>query len=620
MTIKVLLLAQMYSDKPVSGGVRIVWDYSQELARQGAKVYVVANNIDTDNLPKHPNLKIYKVPFSSYETEPVNHDVLKSFFYSIPIILFYRIKIIHMVTTQSPCPFSLFKFGAKFIEAAEETWDYNDRKFQDYLFKDRHRKEPPKFSLFDKFFLRFSKFFYWLLQINQRFPKGSDAFFCRSKLMFDYLRHDHGIKSKFYYMPNAVDTSHFKPVKKQATDKFIFLASGSLSYRKGTHFLINAYNEFSKKYENKTELWLIGNSHPQTLLELKKLIKIESIKLINAVKPSEINKYYNQCDVCISLALVAELGTLQANTLEAMASGRPLIVTEYGFTRDLEKGEIVLTCRPNEPVSVVSAMEKVFLDYNLRHKLSRNALKYVKDEHDWVVVTKNCLSYYQDLLDNHNKLNMYIFQPDRYLLKQQIKKFGHYITGKTLDIGAGDFSRYKKFFKTDEYLKMDINNADNLDIVGSADNIPLADNFCDSVVSTQVFEHLKNPFKAADEIFRILKPGGICLLTIPQWNELHEEPNDYYRYTKFGIMEIFETRGFETMVIDRRGGFFTMIFQIKVRYLLDRFHLHNRKFIGRIFSRLFKIGTILVIWLDHLDKSEANQKHTIGWLFILRKK
>jgi len=215
---------------------------------------------------------------------------------------------------------------------------------------------------------------------------------------------------------------------------------------------------------------------------------------------------------------------------------------------------------------------------------------------------------------------MYIFQPDRYLLKKQIKEFGHYIGGKTSDVGAGGFSRYEQFFKSSEYIKMDIGDDDNLDVIGSADNIPLADASFDSVVSTQVFEHLKNPFKAADEIHRVLKSGGVCLLTVPQWNELHEEPHDYYRYTKFGIGEIFESRGFEVLVIDQRGGFFVSLFQIKVRYLLDRFKLHSRPVVGRIFSRLFKIGTGLAMWLDKKDKSPANKKHAIGWLFILRKK
>jgi glycosyltransferase involved in cell wall biosynthesis len=397
--MKVLLLTQLYSDKPVSGGVRIIWNYSRELARQGAKVYVVTGNIDTDNLPKHPNLKIYKVPFSSYALEPISQDVLKSFFYSIPLILWHRIKIVHMVPVQTPCPFSRFKFGAKFIESAERTWDYNNKKVKHDLARDRRKKQAPTFNLFEKLFLRFSRFFYWLFKINQEYPTGADAFFCRSKSMFDYVKNSHNIKSPLYYVPIGVNTDDFKPSVKQAGDKFVFLATGALSYRKGTHYLIDAYNKFSKKYNNQTELWLIGNSNSEILEELKKRIDTDSIKFIEAVLPNEISYYYDLCDAHISLALIAEPGPLQPNVLEAMASGRPLIISEYGDTRGLDKSGIAITCRPQNIGSVVSAMEKVFLNADLRDRLAKNASKYMKDNFDWKVVTKNCLTYYKELLN-----------------------------------------------------------------------------------------------------------------------------------------------------------------------------------------------------------------------------
>ena len=397
--MKVLLLTQIYSDKPISGGVRIIWNYSQELARQGIKVYVVANSIDTDNLPQHPNLKIYKVPFSSYALEPVSQDVLKSFFFSIPIILWHRIKIIHMVPVQTPCPFSKFKFGAKFIESAERTWNYEDRRVKHDLARDRRKKEAPTFNFFEKVFLRFSRLFYWLFKINQEYPHGADAFFCRSQSMFDYIRINHGIKSPLYYVPIGVNTNEFSPKSiNKADDKFIFLTTGALSYRKGTHYLIDAYNEFSSKYKNKTELWLIGNSNSEILKELKQRTKTGSIKFIDSVTPQQIAEYYTKCQVYISLALIAEPGPLQPNVLEAMASGKPLIISEYGDTRYFDKSGIALTCRPYNKKSVVLAMERLFCDESLRNRLSANSLKYVQNNFDWQVVTKNCIKYYQELL------------------------------------------------------------------------------------------------------------------------------------------------------------------------------------------------------------------------------
>lgn len=214
---------------------------------------------------------------------------------------------------------------------------------------------------------------------------------------------------------------------------------------------------------------------------------------------------------------------------------------------------------------------------------------------------------------------MYIFQPDRFLLRKQIEKFSSYISGRVLDIGAGEMDRYKDLFKYKEKINMDISKGKNVDVVGSADNIPFSDDSFDSVLCTQVFEHLKYPNKAASEIFRVLKKDGVVLITVPQTNELHEEPNDFFRYTKYGIRSIFEDAGFKTVIFNQRGGYYSNIAQIKTRRLMDILGLYKKPFLGRIFGKVLSLYGRFMIWLDSIDKGELNRKHTIGWCFIFRK-
>ncbi len=211
------------------------------------------------------------------------------------------------------------------------------------------------------------------------------------------------------------------------------------------------------------------------------------------------------------------------------------------------------------------------------------------------------------------------FQPDRYLLKKQIKKNSHFIKGVVLDAGSGNSRRYKSFFKFDKYMTLDINSSGKPDIVGSVENIPLDNDSVDSVVSTQVLEHIKNPPKAVEEFYRILKPGGYCLATVPQYSELHEEPDDYFRFTKFGLEELFKNAGFKTILIERRGGFWVSQIQMKIRYLIDLLNLNKSKSLRIFFNPIFAIGGYLSIWLDDFDKSRANQKHALGWLIVAKK-
>ncbi len=212
-----------------------------------------------------------------------------------------------------------------------------------------------------------------------------------------------------------------------------------------------------------------------------------------------------------------------------------------------------------------------------------------------------------------------IFQPDRYLLKQQIKKYAHYIKGVVLDAGSGEIRRYKSFFKFEKYLTLDIRPESGADIVDSIENIPLENNRVDSIISTQVLEHVKNPTKAVNEFYRVLKPGGHCLITVPQLNELHEEPHDYFRFTKFVLEEIFKNSGFKIILIERRGGFWTANCQMKIRYAIDLFNLNRRTWLAKIFNLFFLICGQLSILIDGLDKSRANQKHALGWLIIAKK-
>lgn len=212
-----------------------------------------------------------------------------------------------------------------------------------------------------------------------------------------------------------------------------------------------------------------------------------------------------------------------------------------------------------------------------------------------------------------------IFNPWRILLRKQIEEYSSHIKGRVLDVGAGSFSRYQDLFKCSEYIKMDAEKSENIDIVGDAENLPFKSQSFESVVCTQVFEHLKNPQKAADEIARVLKKGGVCLLSVPQVNELHGEPDDYFRFTKFGLKEILSRAGLEVYKCNQIGGFFTLRAQLKIRYLINRFNIHQKKW-SFVLRPLIRFYGKFMLFLDELDKSKANRKHTIGWCVLARKK
>jgi len=213
---------------------------------------------------------------------------------------------------------------------------------------------------------------------------------------------------------------------------------------------------------------------------------------------------------------------------------------------------------------------------------------------------------------------MYIFQPNRILLDEQVKKYSGYIKGRVLDVGVGGFSRYTRFFHCQEYIKMDVQSGKNIDVVGQAENIPFKAATVDSVICTQVLGDIKNPIQAIKEFYRVLKPGGTVLLTESFFNEMHDEPNDFWRFTKFGLEYLFQEAGFKIIAINQRGGFFSVQAQSSIRYLINRFNLYSHSW-ARIFNPIFKIYSKLMFFLDKLDKSQANRRFALGWCVLAQK-
>jgi SAM-dependent methyltransferase len=78
-------------------------------------------------------------------------------------------------------------------------------------------------------------------------------------------------------------------------------------------------------------------------------------------------------------------------------------------------------------------------------------------------------------------------------------------------------------------------------------------------VCLEVLEHVPDPFQAVREIHRILKEGGILIVSVPHLSRLHDEPHDYYRYTRHGLRYLLEQNGFDIQVLEQRGGLFSFL-------------------------------------------------------------
>lgn len=106
--------------------------------------------------------------------------------------------------------------------------------------------------------------------------------------------------------------------------------------------------------------------------------------------------------------------------------------------------------------------------------------------------------------------------------------------GPVLFLGAGASEH-----RAPHIFELEYNLFHNTDIVADAHALPFAPNTFRAAVALNVFEHLAEPDTAAQELWRVLRPGGEVLIHTAFLCPLHEDPHHYYNATEFGVARWF---------------------------------------------------------------------------------
>lgn len=87
----------------------------------------------------------------------------------------------------------------------------------------------------------------------------------------------------------------------------------------------------------------------------------------------------------------------------------------------------------------------------------------------------------------------------------------------------------------------------------------------DLIVAIEVLEHTKNPQKALENVHNLLNPNGSFILSTPWITPIHDEPNDYFRFTQFALAYLL--RDFTEANIYSRGNYFDSMIMLGLRGL-----------------------------------------------------
>lgn len=193
-------------------------------------------------------------------------------------------------------------------------------------------------------------------------------------------------------------------------------------------------------------------------------------------------------------------------------------------------------------------------------------------------------------------------------LERAIFLLGPELSGDALDAGCGCQpyrsvlqTRCKTIFACDSDPTLA-----GLDTVCPTDTVPLASNSLDSVLCTEVLEHVPLPDASLQEFRRLLKKGGKLLLSVPEYWPPHELPHDYYRFPRHGIVALLERHGFKPLRVVPRGGKYAFCGQVS----------------AHAWQRWLSVGPLMALWnaaFLELDKVACSPELSLGWIVLAQK-
>jgi SAM-dependent methyltransferase len=217
------------------------------------------------------------------------------------------------------------------------------------------------------------------------------------------------------------------------------------------------------------------------------------------------------------------------------------------------------------------------------------------------------------------------------LLRSLTEAAGKHARGRLIDIGCGA-KPYSSIFspRVDSYFGVDFSGTADAnygaetkaDLYIDGTDTKLPSGSFDTLLSTQVLEHVFETSKFIAECHRLLAKGGRGIFTIPFVWQCHAEPHDYFRFTRYSLDKLFRDQGFRIVEITPLGGAYAALLQTRIESLHCRELPRTPAYLPYRIARKLRNLVMLPIWNWkglHLDKLFWNDKLCLNYLVVVAK-
>lgn len=139
--------------------------------------------------------------------------------------------------------------------------------------------------------------------------------------------------------------------------------------------------------------------------------------------------------------------------------------------------------------------------------------------------------------------------------------FSKYLKGDLLDLGCGLVPYYEVYKNNISNLVcVDWATNNHTDFIADLNEaLPIESESFDTILLSDVLNHIFNTHMLFSEMHRVLKKDGVCVITTPFLYSINGEPHDYFRFTEYGLKSLAKLHNFEIIEFTRYGNAFDII-------------------------------------------------------------
>lgn len=355
----------------------------------------------------------------------------------------------------------------------------------------------------------------------------------------------YGVDPEVFTLTKAFRVKQLRFRLKIPADNLIVLGVGRLVAKKGFENMIKAAPAVLQKNKNVTFVIVGSGDQEEYLKKLSVKSNLQNnIRFTGSVNYRDLKYYYNLCDVFVLPSVRDEQGNLDDQSVavvEAMSCGKPIVTTNFPGYRIVVKNGDNGFLTPERGVSEISqSLTRLVSNKNLRIKMGKRSRERVLNEFSWGAIGEEYTRIFKRVVKKMDENVMYSEEIEKILdvkertriAKQVLRVLTYHFRGKMknkscLDVGcsSGVISEYlskSKSLKT--VIGIDIDDhaiqvaqkktREGLTFIKvESEKIPFPEERFDIVICNQVYNFVENPPYLLKEIYRVLKPGGICFFS-----------------------------------------------------------------------------------------------------------